>query len=53
MSIILFVTSLPITSEGIPVQGNVEKIGVPLGLFTALEIGWGGAKVIPTANKFL
>ena len=45
-------TSRAITPDGIPFRGGVGEIGVPFVLTIGLEIGWGGAKAIPTAKRF-
>jgi hypothetical protein len=36
--------------DGIPVRGGEGAMTVPLGDFLGREIGWGGAKAIPTAK---
>src|SRR5450759_187143 len=40
------------TPEGIPVRGGAGEMTVPLALVRGREIGCGGAKAMPTPNRF-
>ena len=52
MSVMLPATALPIIAEGIPVRGGAGEITCPEAVARGLEMGCGGAKAIPAANRF-